>query len=89
MECGNLAIEYFTLYSITLYNIKQSDNMKKMNNNTHVLMAKYIDNQTTERESLCFLKLLSQSLELREVFSLAVSGNEKMQKISNNRLTRI
>ena len=58
--------------------------MKKMNNNIRVLIAKYIDNQTTERESLYLLKLLSQSLKLREVFCLAVSGNEKMKRIYKN-----
>lgn len=60
-----------------------------MNNNIRILMAKYIDNQTTERESLCLLKLLSQSLELREVFCLAVSGNEKMKRLSYNLLSQI
>jgi hypothetical protein len=51
-----------------------------MNNNIHFLMAKYIDNQTNEIESLCLLKSLSQSMELREMFCLAVSGNKKMKR---------
>ena len=63
--------------------------MKTINDNVHVLMAKYIDNQTTESESLRFLKLLYQSLELREVFCLAVSGNEKMRRMSNGPHRRI
>ncbi len=42
-------------------------------------MAKYIDNKTNERESLCLLKSLSQSLELREMFCLSVSVNDRMK----------
>lgn len=61
--------------------------MKRMNNNIHFLMVKYIYNQTTERESLCMLKLLSQSVELREVFCLAVSGNEKMKRTCKKTLS--
>lgn len=54
--------------------------MNNINNNSiEVLLAKYIDNQATEKEALTILQALSQSIELRDVFSMAITGLMRMQ----------
>lgn len=54
--------------------------MRSMNNKIQVLMAKYIENKTTNDESLIVLKALSSSPELRWTFCMAVAGMTKLQK---------
>ena len=54
--------------------------MNNINNNSiEVLLAKYIDNQATEKEALTILQALSQSKELRGIFCIAIAGQRRMQ----------
>lgn len=55
--------------------------MKSVSNNIQVLMAKYIENKTTNEESMIVLKALSASAELRWIFCMAVTGITELQRI--------
>ena len=53
-----------------------------MNNtiNFEVLLVKYLDNDIAEDEALSVLNALSDSDELRYIFSLVVAGQNNMQR---------
>lgn len=53
-----------------------------MNNtiNFEVLLVKYLDNDIAEDEALSVLNALSDSDELRYIFSLVVEGQNNMQR---------
>lgn len=53
--------------------------MNSVNSKIQVLMAKYIENKTTNEESLVVLKALSTSAELRWIFCVAVTGIKELQ----------
>lgn len=58
--------------------------MNTINNNSiEVLLAKYIDNHATEKETLTILQALSQSKELRDIFCLAIAGQRRMQGMTS------
>ena len=54
--------------------------MNSVNSKIQVLMAKYIENKTTNEESLVVLKALSTSAELRWIFCVAVTGIKELQR---------
>lgn len=63
--------------------------MNNINNNSiEVLLAKYIDNQATEKEALTILQALSQSKELRGIFCLAIAGQRRMQGMTSKACLR-
>ena len=65
-----------------MYNsISINSKMKSVNNKIQVLMAKYIENKTSNEESMVVLKALSTSAELRWIFCMAVTGITELQRI--------
>lgn len=64
-----------------MYNsISINSKMKSVNNKIQVLMAKYIENKTSNEESMVVLKALSTSAELRWIFCMAVTGIAELQR---------
>lgn len=64
-----------------MYNlISINSKMKSVNNKIQVLMAKYIENKTSNEESMVVLKALSTSAELRWIFCMAVTGITELQR---------
>lgn len=54
--------------------------MNSANNNIQVLLAKYVENKTSNEESFAVLQALSASTELRWIFCMAVTGMSELQK---------
>ncbi len=52
----------------------------------HVLMAKYIENKATSEESLKVLNALSNSVELRGIFCMAIAGVSWFQRAESSNL---
>lgn len=64
-----------------MYNsISINSKMESVNNKIQVLMAKYIENKTSNEESMVVLKALSTSAELRWIFCMAVTGITELQR---------
>lgn len=59
------------------------EKMKSVSNKIQVLLVKYIENKTTNEESLVVLKALSSSSELRWIFCMAVAGMAELQRPYN------